>query len=123
MPNIEGWIYKLVKEHHVCVFAFKHLNYWSPETLSKILKSSGFTVRDTLHESLDFKMSHILSYYYESAFTSLNDYRAKGFFGLALRIAKIAFLLPPLSFVDNLLPVFADKYKRGSVIRTIAIKD
>lgn len=123
VPNIEGWIYKIVKERHVCIFAFEHLNYWSPETLSKLLKSSGFTVRDTLHESLDFKLSHILSYYYKSAFTSLNDCRAKGLFGLALKIAKIAFLLPPLSFVDDLLPVFADKCKRGSVIRTIAIKD
>ena len=123
VPNIEGWIHKLIKERHICVFAFEHLNYWSPETLSKILKSSGFTIKDTFHKSYDFKLSHILPYYYESAFTSLNHHKANRLLRIVLKIVRRAFLLPPLKYVDNLLPIFANMSKRGSIIKMLAIKE
>lgn len=123
VPNIEGWVYKIVRERHVCVFGFEHLNYWSPDTLSKILERSGFTVKETIHESIDFKLAQIISYYYESAFTSVNYSKVKGLIGLLLRITRKAFSIPPLRYVDYLFPVIADLFKRGSVIRVVAVKD
>lgn len=122
VPNIDGWIYKLVKERHVCNFAFEHINYWSPKTLTTILTSCGFTVKNIYHESLDFKIAHILPHFIETNYSSVNYYKAPVIISFMIKVISKAFSLPPLNMVDYLLSFIANRLKRGSVIRVIAIK-
>jgi 2-polyprenyl-3-methyl-5-hydroxy-6-metoxy-1,4-benzoquinol methylase len=124
VPNIEGLIYKLVKEKHVCVFGYEHLNYWSPDTLRKILDLTGFKALKVLHQSLDFRLPYIADYIWgPPSFTSIDQKETSTFNKYIIKIIKIiAGLLPVRYFDFRYLPKFPDLIKRGSVISIIAKK-
>lgn len=122
VPNIEGWIYKIVKQRHVCVFAFEHLNYWSRQTLSKALDLAGFEVHSVRYESDDFTPAYIISYLVEPSFTSLELPKGSGSKRFMFRCIKIMFSLPPLKYLDYLFRWMPDFARRGSMIKVLAIK-
>ncbi len=123
VPNIEGLIYKIVKEKHVCVFGFEHLNYWSPQTLEKILGTCGFEIAAIKHESLDFTLGRIMAHFYQESFTSIEPLKYSPGVKLFAKITGRGFSLPPLSTVDRwLMPMIADVIQRGSVIKIVARK-
>jgi 2-polyprenyl-3-methyl-5-hydroxy-6-metoxy-1,4-benzoquinol methylase len=123
VPNIEGLIYKIVKERHVCVFGFEHLNYWSPATLDKILELTGFRVRETLFESLDFTVGDLLRAFFVPTHTTLYPPPVGKLPARILRTLSIAWSLPPLRQIDRTLtPKIADRLGRGSVVKVLAEK-
>jgi 2-polyprenyl-3-methyl-5-hydroxy-6-metoxy-1,4-benzoquinol methylase len=123
VPNIEGLIYKIVKERHVCVFGFEHLNYWSPATLKKILELTGFGVRETRFASLDFTVGDVLRHYFVPTHTTLYPPAIKKAPELLLRTLDFAFRSTPLRQLDRkLTPKVADWLQRGSVVKVLAEK-
>lgn len=123
VPNIEGLIYKAVGERHVCVFGFEHLNYWSPRTLARILERTGFDVRETAFQSLDFTIGDVIRAYVWPTHTSLYPAKLAKPVELALRALNLAVSATPLRHVDRkLTPRIADKLGRGSVVKVLAEK-
>lgn len=122
VPNIEGWIFKIFRERHVCIFAFEHLNYWSPQTLEKVLVSEGFAVHDVKHESDDFTPACILSYIIDPAFTSIEGKKSTGLTRFILRVIRKLFTMPPLAYMDGIFKKMPDLAGRGSQIKVIAVK-
>jgi hypothetical protein len=123
VPNIEGLIYKLVKERHVCVFGFEHLNYWSPATLAKVLDLTGFVVRKTAFASLDFTVGDVLRHYFQPSHTTLYPSKVSKVPELALRAVDFAFRSTPLRQLDRYFtPKVADRLERGSVVKVLAEK-
>jgi hypothetical protein len=123
VPNIEGLIYKIVKERHVCIFGFEHLNYWSPSTLKRILEATGFSVRETAFSSLDFTVGDLLRAYFVPTHTMLYPAEPNGVQEMALKVANLAVSLTPLRQLDRkLTPKLADWAKRGSVVKVLAEK-
>lgn len=123
VPNIEGLIYKLVKERHVCIFGFEHLNYWSPSTLARILEATGFAVRETTFASLDFTISDLIAAYLAPTHTTLFPSRVDKRQEFVLKVAHAAWNLPVLRRLDRVLvPKIADWVKRGSVVKVLAEK-
>ena len=123
VPNIEGLIYKAVGPRHVVVFGFAHLNYWSPATMQKVLERTGFEVLQIIHESLDFTVQEVVRYYLDPVFTTLTpppSSKATMAFMKLLRRLIVRFRLGPLDLKHT--PRFADRLRRGSVIRVIARK-
>lgn len=123
VPNIDGLIYKIVKERHVCVFGFEHLNYWSPSTLARILDLTGFEVRKTAFSSLDFTVGDVLRHYFQPTHTTLYPPKTKKLPELALRALDFAFRSTPLRQLDRrFMPKVADRLQRGSVVKVLAAK-
>lgn len=127
VPNIEGLIYKVVRERHVCIFGFEHLNYWSPETLRKILELTGFTVRETTFASLDFTVRDVLGTYLAPTHTTLYPPPLGALRSVALRALEVAWnnrLARRITHpVDRALtPRIADWMGRGSVVKVLAEK-
>lgn len=122
VPNVDGLIYKIIKENHTCVFAFEHPNYWSYSSLKKALDLCGYDILNVQYQSLDFTVKSILSYAIESSYTKVFRYQSKGFIRFLLRGIRRVFMFPPLSWVDYLLPMIANEVKRGSVIKILARK-
>lgn len=120
VPNIEGLIYKIVKENHTCVFAFEHPNYWSYSSLKKALELSGYEILDVQYQSLDFTIKTFLSYGIESSYTRVFRYQTTGLIKFVLRATRRIFMYPPFLWIDHLLPKFANIVKRGSVIKVLA---
>jgi 2-polyprenyl-3-methyl-5-hydroxy-6-metoxy-1,4-benzoquinol methylase len=121
VPNIEGLIYKIVKERHVCVFGFEHLNYWSPQTLDKVLDLTGFDVRETAFASLDFTLGDLIRAYIIPTHTTLYPAKLPKLPELALRALNLAVSATPLRHLDQkLTPKIADRVKRGSVVKVLA---
>jgi 2-polyprenyl-3-methyl-5-hydroxy-6-metoxy-1,4-benzoquinol methylase len=123
VPNIEGLIYKIVKERHVCVFGFEHLNYWSPATLRKVLELTGFAVRETAFASLDFTVGDLIRAYFVPTHTTLYPRKLPKAPELVLRAMNIAVSGTPLRRLDHTLtPKIADWLGRGSVVKVLAEK-
>lgn len=124
VPNIEGIIYKLVKERHVCIFGFEHLNYWSAATLEKILRSSGFNVSKVIYSSLDFSVRELLRCFFVPAFTTLYPKRTPRIIGMLSRLLYyVMTLFLPLRYLDAIItPSLADRLGRGSVVKVFAEK-
>ncbi len=124
VPNIEGLIYRYVKEKHVCVFGFEHLNYWSPDSLKKILNLTGYSVLETIHGSSDFTIGSLLGYFFgQLPFTSIRQRKMQFIRHLILRSILVLFKLQPLKYINKvLLPKIANKLERGSYITVIAKK-
>jgi 2-polyprenyl-3-methyl-5-hydroxy-6-metoxy-1,4-benzoquinol methylase len=123
VPNIEGLIYKLVKERHVCIFGFEHLNYWSPASLKLIMQRNGFAPRDVFHASLDFTVGDLVRSYLRPSFTTLYPPQTHGLPEGLLRLLDRAFSFTPVRLADQrLTPAIADVLKRGSVIKVLAEK-
>lgn len=120
VPNINGLIYKIVKESHTCVFAFEHPNYWSHLSLKKALEISGYEILDVQYQSLDFTIKTLLSYAIESSYTKVFRYQSTGFVKFALRAVRRIFMYPPLSWMDSFLPKIANMTDHGSVIKILA---
>lgn len=124
VPNIEGLVYKLVKEKHVCIFGFGHVNYWSPKTLKKILNLTGFRVVDVRHKSLDFRIIALAAYFFgQLPFTSVKQRNLSFVRRAIIRLINKAVRLKPIKYFDNMLPQLANSMKRGSVINVIAKKE
>ena len=123
VPNIEGLIYKIVKERHVCVFGFEHLNYWAPATLQKILERTGFTVRETAFASLDFTIGDLIRAHFVPNHTTLYPTKLGKAPELVLRMLNIAWSTFPLRQMDKkLTPKIADSLRRGSVVKVLSQK-
>lgn len=123
VPNIEGLIYKIVKERHVCVFGFEHLNYWSPQTLTKVLELTGFTMRDIAFSSLDFTVGDLIRAYIVPTHTTLYPPKLGKAPTFALRLLNAAVSAPGVRHLDRkLTPKLADALHRGSVVRVLAEK-
>lgn len=123
VPNIEGLIYKVVKERHVCVFGFEHLNYWSPSTLEKILDLTGFRVRETRFESRDFTIGDLARAFFIPTHTTLYPARMNKLSELILKTVNFASSATPLRQLDRALtPKIADRLGRGSVVKVLAEK-
>lgn len=123
VPNIEGLIYKVVKERHVCIFGFEHLNYWSPATLQRILDLTGFSVRNTVFESLDFTVGDLCRAYLAPTHTTLFPAKVSKVPEVALKLLNLALSAPGVRHVDRALtPKLADRLGRGSVVKVLAEK-
>lgn len=124
VPNIEGLIYKLVGERHVCVFGFEHLNYWSPATLREVLARTGFAVRETRFASLDFTLGDVIRAFIIPTHTTLFPARLPKLPELALRALNLAIGATPLRHLDRrFTPRIADRLGRGSVVKVLAAKE
>jgi SAM-dependent methyltransferase len=124
VPNIEGAIYKLVRENHTVVFGFEHVNYWSPETLRRILYLTGFTVVDMRHRSGDFRIPNLATYSLgQLTFTSVRRRKVGLPNRLFIGLIRRAVALRTGKFFDDMLPRLANSTKRGSVLNAIARKD
>lgn len=123
VPNIEALVYKIVKERHVCVFGFAHLNYWSPKTLTKILGKTEFEVLGFHHESVDFTILSVANYFLNSAFTTILPIPT-GFFKRTIAwIAAKVFSRGGFRQLDaKFSPKISDSLGRGSEIKVIARK-
>ena len=123
VPNIDGLIYKIVKERHVCVFGFEHLNYWSPQTLRTILERTGFAVTETAFASLDFTVGDVIRAYILPTHTTLYPAKLPKLPELVLRALNIGISATPLRHLDKALtPKLADALRRGSVVKVLAAK-
>lgn len=123
VPNIEGLMYKLVRQRHICVFGFEHLNYWAPETLGKLLERTGFAVRDVVHSSLDFSLRDVLLAYARPGFTTLFPPETPSPVRKTLEVLVDLLARPPLSRLDpRITRALANKARRGSVIKVLAEK-
>jgi 2-polyprenyl-3-methyl-5-hydroxy-6-metoxy-1,4-benzoquinol methylase len=123
VPNIEGLIYKLVQERHVCIFGFEHLNYWSPATLERILASNGFESRRVFHSSLDFTVGDVVASYVRPSFTTLYPREPpKGAQKLLRALDRLCSFTPVRYLDKNITPALANVVKRGSVVKVLAEK-
>lgn len=122
VPNIDGAIFKIVKEKHVTVFGFEHLNYWAPKTLSLALKQANFETVKTIHQSDDFTIPYILSYCFFDSHTSLRKKRLNKFVFFIIRGFNFIFRKFPLKYTGYLLNRFVDNIGKGSQIKVLAMK-
>ena len=123
VPNIDGLIYKIVKERHVCVFGFEHLNYWSPSTLRKILELTGFGVTETAFSSLDFTVGDVIRTYISPTHTTLYPEQIGSLATFVLKVLNLGITATPLHRVDRAItPKIADALARGSVVKVLATK-
>ena len=121
VPNVDGLIYRLVRQRHTVIFGFEHVNYWTVSSLSRALSDAGFDVVDVEHQSVDFTLSTVHSYLFgRPTFTTVLPpppqspvWRALG------RITwPLVRLLRPLD--HRLLPKLANRVRRGSVMTVVA---
>jgi len=122
VPNIDGWIYKIVKERHVCIFAFEHLNYWSESTLRNALSKNSFIINNVSYESDDFTLQTIIGYFIDPAFTSVNGKKSTGLKRFILRTIRKIVSLPPISYFENIIKKIPDNLWAGSQIKVLAVK-
>jgi 2-polyprenyl-3-methyl-5-hydroxy-6-metoxy-1,4-benzoquinol methylase len=123
VPNIEGLIYKLVRQNHVVIFGFAHVNYWSPQTLRRILNLTGFRVVDMRHQTDDFRVGALATYFLgQLPFTSVARRKVGSPNRLFVGLMRRATAHEPLKSFDDLLTSFADSTRRGSVLNAIAKK-
>ena len=124
IPNVEGFIYKIAKQHHTVVFPFEHPNYWSPKAITKILNDTGFEVEKIEHFATDFKLSVINNYLNgESTFTTcFKTPRSRFQKSLCKNLNKLLKKDCIKNLDDKFMPSFAEKMKKGSVIRVLARK-
>lgn len=121
VPNVKGLVYDIAKERHTCVFGFEHLNWFSEDTLERILNQTGFRVIQTKRYSIDLKISAMADYLWgQPTFTSV-DHKQNGtgslpFMG-AIYIAQIAF-----SPIDWLIQRLASIIKKESIMAVYAMK-
>ena len=121
--NIEGLIHQIVRERHTVIFGFEHPNHWSPDTLERVLRLTGFDVRDVVHKSLDFTVRSIIGYFLASSFTTVYPRQSSDGRRLFLRILRKPFTLWPVSYLDSkVTPQIANWLKCGSVIKVMAKK-
>lgn len=123
VPNVEALIYKVVKERHVCIFGFAHLNYWAPDTLKKVLSLTGFETGKIHHKSLDFTVMGVATYFLSQPFTSLMPIRPNRLMKILSWIGASIFSKPGFRQIDQkLFPWIADSLGRGSEIKVMARK-
>lgn len=124
VPNINGVIYKLVRENHTVLFGFAHVNYWSPETLGKVLNLTGFRVIEMRHRSDDFRILPLAMYFLgQLTFTTIRRRRVGLTNRLFIGLIRRAVRFMPVKIFDDMLPLFANSIKRGSVLNVIAVKN
>lgn len=124
VPNIEGLIHKLVGADHTVIFGFAHVNYWSPESLGRVLELTGFRVMRIIHRSDDFRILPLAAYFLgQLPFTTIRSRRL----GLPNRLfvgaIRRAVRFRPVKFFDDILPRVANSTHRGSVLNVIAVKN
>lgn len=123
VPNIQGLIYSAVGARHVCVFGFAHLNYWSPDTLRRILDQAGYNVAEMAHESLDCTATEIVRYYRSPSFTAVYPEHVGKTLRFLLTVIYGFLRLPPIAFLDRaIFPRLANWLQRGSVLKAVAKK-
>jgi len=124
VPNIDGLIYRLVKQRHTVMFGFAHVNYWSPATLGAVFETTGFHAAKMEHKSLDMTITWLAEYLLgPGTFTSVSLKR-DSFTRKALRRVILAGMARrPLQYVERALPKLADALGRGSVITAFGRKD
>lgn len=122
VPNIDGWIYRLVGRRHTTVFGFEHVNYWSAETLKMALRKSGFRLESERHESIDMSLRTIFSYWFgPSTFTTVFPRRRSVVTRVFHWVGNK--LLRPLSRYDVFwLRRLSEKSRKGSVIQILCQK-
>lgn len=122
VPNIDGLIYKIAKEKHTCVFPFEHPNYWSLNSLTKVLQDTGFLIKRVEYSSLDFTLAEINEYLWgESKFTTCFKKKRGRVKKAVHRInAKVLSKFRKIDF--SLTPKVANMLKSGSVIRIVVTK-
>ena len=123
VPNIDGAIFKLVKEKHVTIFGFEHLNYWSPKTLSLAFEKNNFSLAEEIHQSDDFTIPYILNYLYFDSHTSLNVLKRNKLILFLLKVVKYLFRIKGISYFNLLTNQVVDKLNMGSQIKVIGIKN
>ncbi len=124
VPNIEGFIHKIVRQNHVVVFGFAHVNYWSPRTLQRILDLSGFEVIEMRHQTDDLRIPELATYCLgQLPFTSVRRRRVGMLNRLIVGLTRRAVAHEPLKSFDDWLPRLADAARRGSVLNAIAKKN
>lgn len=135
VPNADGLIYRLVGARHTVVFGFAHPNYWTPSSLEMALNRAGFKVRTIEHQSLDFTIQVLLSYWLgPSTFTTVVPRRRSSFVQrLDTAAQRLCWEIGPrldayaqrlgwqIGPQDRRLAArVADRLRRGSVLRVIA---
>lgn len=121
--NIDGLIYRVVRERHTVIFGFEHPNHWSPRTLTRILSLTKFEVAKVIHKSLDFTMRDITGYFAVPSFTTVYPEQSSKGRTLLLRMLRKALIVWPISYLDSIVtPQLANRLKRGSVIKVVAKK-
>ena len=121
--NIDGLIHRIVREKHTVIFGFEHPNHWSPKTLDKALKQSGFNVKSVIHKSLDFTIGDIIGYFTEPTFTTIYPWSISKQRRNMLKLIRLPFQVPPVCWLDrSITPMLANTVKCGSVMKVIAQK-
>jgi len=120
VPNVDGLIYKLVGERHVCVFGFEHFNFFSKKSLKYVFKKTGFETIQIKMESLDLTIPVLINYFWgKPAFTTISV-PPKNVPDIVRGAIYIACkFISPINWV---LPKFANALKKGSVITVYAVK-
>ena len=120
VPNVDGLIYRLVRQRHTVIFGFEHVNYWTVGSLARALADSGFEMIDVEYQTADFTLRTVHAYLFgPPTFTTVlpRPPRSIVFRCVGWLTWKMFRIMRP---IDRVLPKLANRLKRGSVITVVA---
>lgn len=121
VPNVDGLIYKLVRQRHTVIFGFEHVNYWTVGSLTRALADTGFEVAAVEHQSADCTLLTAHGYLFGPAtFTTVFPPPPPA--GVRRALGRVTWqLLRVLRPLDRqATPRLATLLRRGSVITVVA---
>jgi SAM-dependent methyltransferase len=122
--NIEGFVAKAVKSRYTPIFGFMEPCHFSPRTITKILKQTGFTVREIQFESLDCTIGEVISHFASPTFTTIFPAEIGRAQYFVLRLLLALLVRTPLRYLDNLItPKISNWLKQGSWMNVLAEKN
>ena len=122
--NIDGFVAKAVKSRYTPIFGFMEPCHFSPRTITKILKQTGFTVREIQFESLDCTIGEVISHFVSPTFTTIFPAEIGRAQYSALRLLLALLVRTPLRYLDNLVtPKITNWLKQGSWMNVLAEKN
>jgi SAM-dependent methyltransferase len=121
--NIDGLIARAVGSRYTPVFGFMEPNHYSPRSITKLLNTAGFVIKNIRFQSIDCTVGEILGYFGSSTFTTVFPEKIHPLRRTTLKLAQIPLLLPPLKNLDEfILPSIATLFRSGSWMNVIAQK-
>lgn len=121
--NIDGFIHRITRGKHTCIFGFEHPIHWSPKTISNALDMVDIKVVKVKFQSLDFFPDVIIDYFKKSTWTTVFQWEANtknlAYLNFLTKIAHLPFVG---SFLSWVMPKFANSLKFGSTMKVAGFK-